>query len=260
MTDREAFLNMKMLVAAGLLLVLAGSGSAQDLSFDGVNQGGTAAAQPQAAITQPPALSSGQGAPYGYYNYSNSQYGYSQYYQLQAQFNAVLQQLSSARSAYGYLSGGSDTIDRQQAYGYQLWNRYSTYQDPNSAYQLEVWMSQIQSSLGGYQSGYTYPNYTYTYPSYTYPSYSYTYPTYSYPSTYAYSYSNYTLPQYSYYNVSSSLYYGGSQYYYPNSAYLNGVTLGNGIGNIVVGSRYNNGTQIAGGVLSTIGGVLSLVH
>ena len=59
-------------------------------------------------------------------------------------------------------------------------------------------------------------------------------------------------------------YYPQGSYAYPNyqsvnNPFISGLQVGNGVGNIVQGQRYDNGLQTAGGVLSTVGGILNII-
>ena len=251
---------LKKLVVAGLVLAAAGSSWAQD--FEGLNQSTAVApaAANVAAITPPPAQATGQGAPY--YGYGGYQYGnwnsgyYNQYNQLQQRYNRVIAAIESIRNQYGYLSGGRSQFDSAESQGRQYWYGYARYQDQQAAWQLDLWLSQWEQYLASY--GWNQP---YTYSSYTGGSWTSNQPTYYYQQpTYYQQPSYYQLPNYGYYDNYSSWYYGRNNYYYPDQAYVNGFQVGNGIGNIVNGSRYDNGLQLTGGILSTIGGVLNIAN
>jgi len=117
--------------------------------------------------------------------------------------------------------------------------------------QVNDWMYRRMNQGWGYQdynSWYTQRNYrpTYQYPTYTYPRYQYPQYTYSYPQ---YRSPRYTYPQYRYpsYNTGA------------NRQFANGIGLGNGIGHIVTGSRYNDDFETAGGVLTTVGSIFNII-
>lgn len=227
---------LRIVVAA---LALAAAAHAQDLDFNGINTGRTAAPQ-VAALTPPPDPSSGQGAPYwgfNQYEYGTWNHGYyNRYNQLKNRYDNVRARAKQVRGWYPSRSYQRMQIDQSLDMGEAIWKQYKRYQDPNSAWQLELWCQQWEQYLAqvGYQRGGWYTHYDY-----------------NYNRDYGY---RYRYPEYGYYDNYQNWYYGGNQYY------TNGLLLGNSIGHIVNGARYDNDLQLAGGVLGTIGNSINLFN
>lgn len=279
--------------AFAVALLTVSVASAQD--YDMLNVASTATAQPAVMVSGAPAGPSGQAAPWPYayangsYGYYNGNYGTSNYnpytdlnnQQVLYRYQNVKNALNSYAGAYGYFSSGRDYYKQQAMQGEDLYVRYLRYRDSYSYAALSNWLSQWEYQLGygntnyssGWNTGYYPYNYNYGYNTGSnYTTTCYTTPNYGYN----YGYSNYNygyncLPSYvpdcfgygnqGYYN--NSYYYPRNSWAYPvyaNRSYVDGLQIGNGIGNIVRGNRYDNTFQTVGGVLSTAGGIIDIIN
>lgn len=278
---------MKNLITLALLLIGATCAFADDIDYDLLNvrsNVATPAGAPAAAVSAPPAGATGQGAPYYGTGYQTSWYAQPTYAQgdLNYRYQNVKQALSQYAGYYGFMSRERQYYNQLAQQGEDLYVRYLKYRDNYSYAALNQWISQYEYSFG-YQGGYsTYnPGYStggwntgYSCSCYT-DRYGRTIGSscqlhYSYYSNGGYSQGNYCSCYYDQWGRqitrncrNHGYYYPQGSYGYPvyaNENYINGLQIGNGIGNIVNGQRYDNGLQTAGGVLSTVGGVLNVIN
>lgn len=271
-------------IAAVMMLTASFVYAQNDLDFEMLNVRSNVA-QPVAAAavhTAPPAAASGQGAPYYYGNtgYQTSWYAGGNYGQtdLHYRYQNVSQALKQYAGYYGWFSRERQYYNTAAQQGEDLYVRYVNYRDQYSAAALQQWLGQWEYQFGyqggnnggwnngGWNTGYYCSCYTDRFGR-TISSNCQLH--YSYYANTGYNTGHYCGCYYDGYGRqitrncrTHGYYYPQGSYAYPyhaNNGYVSGLQIGNGIGNIVQGQRYDNGLQTAGGVLSTVGGVLNVI-
>lgn len=285
---------MKSSLIAALMMFSATFAFAQGPDFSMLNvQSSTAhpAVAVAAAPALPPADATGQGAPYygtSWYNGSGSTSGYGD---LNYRYQSVNSALKSYAGYYGWFSRERQYYNDQARHGEDLYVRYMRYRDSYSYAALNNWLAQWEYQFGyqgGNQGGWNQGGWNQG--GWNTGGWNTGYSCTCYTDRWGRTVSTSCQLHYSYYQnggwqnggnycgcyrdswgrtisrncQSHGYYYPQGSYAYPvvyaNEGFVNGMQIGNGIGNIVQGSRHDNGLQTAGGVLSTVGGVLNVIN
>lgn len=274
----------KTLIAALMMLSASFVYAQNDVDYEMLNVRSQGAQAATAAITPPPAGATGQGAPYYHGSYQTSWYAQPTYSNGDViyRYQNVKQALSQYAGYYGWFSRERQYYNQAAQQGEDLYVRYLQYRDAYSAAALSNWCQQWE-----YQFGY---GGSYQYTGWNTGGWNTGYSCSCYVDRWGRQVTSNCQLHYSYYSNNGwnnggyhncgcyhdgygrrisrncrthGYYYPQGSYGYPeyhaNNNYISGLQIGNGIGNIVQGSRYDNGLQTAGGVLSTVGGVLNVI-
>jgi hypothetical protein len=236
--------------------------------------GGTSAMPGQPAGQAAP----GPAAPY-YGGYSAFEYGpwsygsHNRYNELKWRYDRTRDRVKRVRDWYRRGSYERRAVDNQLDHGEQLWKQYRRSMNASSAWHLEVWIQQWENYLsqygyghdnGWYNGGYYNGGYQGGYTGWQVGG-SWGNGGWSVGGGVTWDNGYYRYPDYGYYDTSSRWYYGnnvpyGYYGYGGNDAYINGLALGNSIGHIVTGSRYDNNLELIGGILGTAGSTINIIN
>jgi hypothetical protein len=232
-------------------------------NFDDVSSPGGVAAQP-AVLAQPVPQTDGQtgqgshpSSGYNDYEYGNWNNGYyNSYNNIRYRYDSIRRSIQDMRRYYPRGSYARHLYDAHLDYGARLYSQYRRWQDPNSLWALQAWISQWEGYVqsygyygwgnGGYSGGW---GTTYDRNRGGYDHGSGNGSGYGYDDSWRYR-------DYGYYDTYPRMYYG--PYYSDTFAHAYGV--GDGIGHIVSGSRNRNDLELWGGILGTAGNVLNVVN
>ena len=214
---------------------------------------------------------------------------------VQYRYQNVRSALSQYASYYSWGSQNREYYNSQIRYGEDLYVRYLKYRDAYSGAALNQWLQQWEYQLnsGSYNQG-GWNNGGYNQGGWNNGGYDQSgwnngggwntgYTCTCYRDAYGRVISTSCRLHYSYYqggrtcgcytdqwgrtitrNCSIHGYYypqGSYAYpYYQNNNFVSGLQIGNGIGNIINGNRYDNNLQTIGGALSTAGGILDVIN
>lgn len=291
---------MKTNLVAALMMVMSAQiawAQVPDFSMLNVQSHTAQPAVAAAPLTPPPAGASGQAAPYrhqvSWYNPGHT----SGYNDLSYRYQNVQTALKHYAGYYGWFSRERQYYNDQARHGEDLYVRYLNYRDAYSYQALAHWVAQWEYQMGGSQGGWNQGGWNqggwnqggWNQGDWNQGGWNSGYSCTCYTDRWGRTISTNCQMHYSSYqnggwnnggnycgcyrdawgrvistNCQSHGYYfpQGSFAYpvYANEQYINGLQIGNGLGNIVQGRRYDNNLQTVGGVLSTVGGVLNVVN